>query len=242
MIAIVRASPCRSAHHPWCAVPRAIPARDYRKGYCMSKRGLIAVAILAILLCLAGTCAGMYLSLDHLAETIQTFSGADHTKAYSLAITIDILLVGAEVALIVFLALEGRDWIYAIGLFILCAGLSIAMNAWAFVSHHPDIPGAFYFALSMGIVLPLAICLACLITSRLLQLAILGEGKLRHKLPEEPEALLEVPSDEELQQMSARKRKLLKRTAHQFLTEFSQKERALGLAKGADRESELQAA
>ncbi len=184
----------------------------------------------------------MYLSLDHLAETIQTFSGSDYTKSYALAVTIDVLLVGAEVALIVFLALEGRDWIYAIGLFILCAGLSIAMNAWAFVSHHPDIPGAFAFALSMGIVLPLAICLACLITSRLLQLAILGEGKLRHKLPEEPDALLMVPSDDELSSMSARERKLLKRTAHNYLTEFSQKERALGLGKGAVGETELKAA
>lgn len=135
----------------------------------MAKNGKVLVTYVALAFLMVGTVSGMILSLQHLAETIQTFTGSSSAKAWYMAITIDVLLLGAEVSLIVLLAEPGRDWFFPFSLFILCAIMSIGLNTWAFVVHAPAQPYAMEFAFTLGIMLPLSIVLACVCTSRLMQ-------------------------------------------------------------------------
>ena len=133
----------------------------------------IYVAGAAVTLLLVGSLSGMWLSLNHLAESISAFTGSTPGNSWFMAVTIDVMLLGAELAMIVESDEPWHVWIIPGGLFMLCGAMSVGLNVWAFVEHAPSAKQfAMEFAIALGIVLPLAIVLACLSCSKVLQKAV----------------------------------------------------------------------
>ncbi len=133
----------------------------------------IYVAGAAVTLLLVGSLSGMWLSLNHLAESISAFTGSTPGNSWFMAVTIDVMLLGAELAMIV---QDDESWHIRMipgGLFMLCGAMSVGLNVWAFAEHAPNAKQyAMQFAIALGIVLPLAIVLACLSCSKVLQKAV----------------------------------------------------------------------
>jgi len=133
----------------------------------------IYVAGAAVTLLLLGSLAGMWLSLNHLAESITAFTGSSYGNSWFMAITIDVMLLGAELAMIVQSDEKWGTRMIPLSLFMLCGAMSVGLNVWAFAEHAPSGKQfAMEFAIGLGVVLPLAIVLACLSCSKVLQKSV----------------------------------------------------------------------
>lgn len=185
----VTLSPRRTAHRQVCST--ACMPHASTKGLTMTNTAnnqsadfdlyLIYVAGAAVTLLLVGSLAGMWLSLSHLAESIKAFTGSTIEHAWAMAITIDVMLIGAELAMIVQANERWGTKIIPVSLFLLCGAMSVGLNVWAFAEHAPSGKQfAMEFAIALGIVLPLAIVLACLASSKVLQKAVPLYIRARH--------------------------------------------------------------
>ena len=133
----------------------------------------VYVAGAAVTLLLLGSLSGMWLSLNHLAESIAAFTGSSYGNSWFMAVTIDVMLIGAELAMIVESDEKWTTRIIPASLFMLCGAMSVGLNVWAFAEHAPSAKQyAMEFAVGLGFVLPLAIVLACLSCSQVLQKSV----------------------------------------------------------------------
>jgi len=111
------------------------------------------VGVAAALILFLGNGSALWLTINDLQEGFHGLAQVQENKAFDLALTNDVLLVGSEVALF---AMRGRQgaWVFWV-MFSGCATVTAVLNMWSFAHAHSTGEFVFWIDLLLGFLVAL---------------------------------------------------------------------------------------